>query len=57
MFCIVGDDGVSDWFQLSTKLCVFSTRAEETCGRDKMRHFHCKKACFKRNHFVATGNP
>ena len=24
VFCIFGDDGVSVWFQLSTKLCVFS---------------------------------
>ena len=29
VFCNVGDDGVSVWFQLSTKWC----------GHDKMRHF------------------
>ena len=29
VFCDVGDDGVSVWFQLSTNLC----------GHDKMRHF------------------
>ena len=36
---------------------VFPTSAEESCGHDKMRHFLREKACFKRNHFVATGNP
>ena len=43
---------------LSTKLCVFfPTSAQQTCGHDKMRHFLCEETCFKRNHFVVTGNP
>ena len=35
---------------------VFPISAEETCGHDKMRHFLREKACFKRNHVVATGS-
>ena len=64
MFCIVGDDGVSGVVVgvglvsiIDEIVCVFPTSAEETCGHDKMRHFHQEKACFKRIHFVATGNP
>ena len=29
VFCILGDDGVSVWFQLSTKLCVFSQQVQK----------------------------
>ena len=58
MFCIVGDDGVSGLVSIIDELVrVFPTSAEGTCGHDKMRHFLREKACFKRNHFVATGNP
>ena len=42
------------WSHLSTKLCVFTTEAEQTCGHDKMKHFLREEACFKRNHCVAT---
>ena len=64
VFCSVDDDRVSG-VVVGVGKCstfdeigsVFRTSAEETRGRDKMRHFHREKACFKRNHFVATGNP
>ena len=36
---------------------VFPISAEQTCVHDKMRHFLREEACFKRNHFVAAGNP
>ena len=44
-------------FNYRRNCACFPTSAEETCGQDKMRHFLREKACFKRNHFVASGNP
>ena len=60
VFCIVGDDGffgVVVCVGLVSIMSVFATSAEQTCGHDKMRHFLREESCFKRNHFVAIGNP
>ena len=64
MFCVVaGDGGVGVsvgvvWVSIIDEIVrVFPTSAEQTCGHDKMRHFLREEACFKRNHFVAIGNP
>ena len=64
MFCIVGDDGVSGVVVgvglvsiIDEIVRVFPTSAEQMCGHDKMKHVLLEEACFKRGHFVATGNP
>ena len=64
MFCIVGDDGVSGVVVgvglvsiIDEIVRVVTTSAEQTFWHDEMRQFLREEACFKRNHFVATGNP
>ena len=58
MMMVFGDDDGVGLVSIIVEIVrVFSTSAEQTYGHDKMRHFLREEACFKRNHFVATGNP
>ena len=61
VFCIVGDDFffgvvVGDDVVSIIDETVRVMQNKQTCRHDKMRHFLREEACFKRNHFVSTGN-
>ena len=57
MFCIVGDDGVSDWFQLSTKLCVFSTHVQKKRAGRQDEAFSLQESLFQTQSFCCDWQP